>query len=84
MADVIEFAKNGAPRQIGEVNEELIAHLETMLEQAKSGVLLSSAYVGVYVDGSVRHGWEKRPGDTDPLASGIMCLHYRISKAMAD
>lgn len=82
MDNVIEFAKGGAPR--GEVNEGLVSHLETMLEQARSGNLRSAAYVGVYADGSCRHGWEKTSGDTDPVAAGIMCLHYRFSKSMVD
>lgn len=99
MADVIEFARNGAPRPtqdngpeptaecvevVPEINAELVRNLETWLTAARTGEMTSGAMVGVYLDGSVRTGWDKTPDDTDALASGILCLQHRYARSMCD
>lgn len=99
MADVIEFARNGAPRPVQdngpepaeenveavlEINKELVANLEKWLEAARTGAMTSGAMIGVYLDGSVRTGWDKTPEDTDALASGILCLQHRYARSMCD
>lgn len=98
MADVIEFARNGAPRPVQDngpeptadsveavpVNAELVRNLEKWLDAARTGAMTSGAMIGVYLDGSVRTGWDKTPEDTDALASGILCLQHRYARSMCD
>lgn len=66
----------------GEVNSELVAMLETVLEEARSGRICAAAFVTVRPDRQAATAW-KGDGSQNALASGILTLLHRYGAALA-
>ena len=68
-----------------EPNPDLIKSLETMLEEAKAGILQRIAYQKLYNCGSTRHGWVVfSKDDMIRLLGAGAVMNSDAGKAMCD
>lgn len=74
MSKVISLHGDPLPPGNGTVNDTLVGTLEDMLADARSGKLVSLAFVAVDGDGDISAGWSHPPGRADRLSTGIMVL----------
>src|SRR6185312_11778006 len=61
----------------GEPNEEVVAKLEEMLEEARSGYLRAFAYARVTADRNIIHGWAGSCDQHD-MTAAIAKLSFRF------
>lgn len=81
MSKVVAFRECIPP---GEVNPDLVADLERLLEDAKAGQLRGIAYATTLTTGAAATGWCGSDGARHPLAGAIMMLHHRYGAALLE
>jgi hypothetical protein len=81
MTNIVKFGKTVLP---GEANEELVATIEQLLSDAKSGSLRALAYVTVRENNVIGSGWDGSDGTRYPLAAAISILSVRYAMALQD
>lgn len=65
-----------------EPNRSLVAELERLLDEAKSGDLRAMAYCTIRLYGSKGTGWDGADGTRDQLAACIAMLQHRYTAAL--
>lgn len=68
----------------GQPDEALVALLERLLEDARSGDLRAIAYATVRAGGAVGTGWDGGRGTRDPLSTAISILGVRYPLAVLE
>lgn len=81
MSNVVRFGKTVLP---GEANDDLVATLEWLLADAKSGCLRGLAYATVRENNVIGSGWDGSDGTRYPLAAAISILSVRYPTALQD
>lgn len=67
-----------------EVNTDLIAALEDLMDQAKKGEVIALAWAGVKRNDDLISGWEGSGGTIWQTGASIMVLHSRYASYMKD
>lgn len=67
----------------GQPNPDIVADLEFLLEQAKSGSLAAFAFCTVYADVKGT-GWSGNGGTRDSLHAAIAMLQHRYTRLMLE
>lgn len=62
--------------------EGVVATLERLLADAKSGNLRAIAYAVVRAQGVQATGWDGAAGTRHPMSGAIMILHHRYAEAL--
>jgi len=75
MAKVVSFNSGPLPN---EPVPEIVAALERLLEEARSGVLRTFAFGCTKANGELSTGWQSAPEQPYAVAMAIMRLHGRF------
>lgn len=78
--NVISFTLKEVPKNPDEPIEKVVEILEKALLEAREGKIRGVAFVFLK-DKQETTGWECESGRFNDLATGILCLQYRLSKA---
>lgn len=81
MSKIVAFKDSIPP---GEVNEDMVATLESLLARAKSGDLRGFAYATFSIGDITGTGWEGSDGSRHPLSSAISILQQRYTRALME
>lgn len=76
---VVAFKNSILP---GEANPDMVATIERLLEQAKSGELRGFAYATFAIGDITGTGWEGSDGSRHPISSAIAMLQHRYTEAL--
>jgi hypothetical protein len=76
---VVPFGDSILP---GEANPALVAELERLLSEARSGDLRAIAYGSVRAGNVLGTGWVGSDGTRNPVATVILMLHSRYASAL--
>ena len=73
--------KMGTERLLpGEINDDLVEAIESLLDRAKKGELKALAWAGVTGNEHLVTGWEGAGGTMFNVAAGISCLNHRYAE----
>lgn len=80
MSKIVAFAGNIVP---GEANPDIVADVERLLIEARSGELTAIAYCTVRGD-SKGTGWAGNAGTRDAIGAAILMLQHRYAAGLLD
>ena len=68
----------------GQINEDLVAVLLGLAEEAQKGEICAISYATVGESGFVGSGWVEGPGPRWPLLSATTLLYHRLHSEVID